>query len=543
MAKADNSGGVYPLTAASRIQDYSLTDITPTQINQILREVRNGRLEFVGRLYRMMLDTWPRFRQNINKACRSVSRLELEVKPGLVEGQEEPTPRAKEIYETIERALESCAPRPAYWELGTTEMLDALMECEAKGPVAIEIIWQIENNIWSPRCYIPVPDRALSYPTDTNQEERLMFAKKGAAFDNLQDFPPDKFLIGVRSQGGVHPIFSGAMRPLVKYWMAAVFGMGWYLQYVQLYGIPWRTIETDGSNEAMEKAETMLSDIGAQGWAVTGKGGGTLTIHDSVGGNGDNLPQAAIIELANRTCDLIFLGQTLTTDNTGTGSRALGEVHAETLSDIEKERAKWLADTLNAQLIPAIVRKNYGPLPAEEMPYICIEFPEVEDEKKTAERIKILTEIGIPMPKKWVYEVLKVPEPKDDEELFGENDSSMDSPDSPEVPEPPDVEDDSEDNIPSEEMALAAQSAIDTLRSIPLYKRPLYIGAVETVRARDISNRVELDDDQLSRMADFFAKHEDERLSASFDPESRFGLQWASWGGDAGNEWIKARKA
>lgn len=539
MAKADNTGGVYPLTAASRIQDYTLIDITPTQVNQILREVRNGRLEYVGRLYRLMHDTWPRFRQNINKACRAVSRLELEVKPGLIEGQEEPTPRAQEIYETVERALESCAPRPGYWELGQTEMLDALMECEAKGPVAVEIIWQIENNIWSPRCYIPVPDRALSYPTDSNQEERLMFAKKGAAFDNLQDFPADKFLVGVRSQGGIHPIFSGAMRPLVKYWMAAVFGMGWYLQYVQLYGIPWRTVKTDGSEGAMTAAESLLADVGAQGWAATGPGV-ELTIHDAVGGSAENLPQAAIIELANRTCDLIFLGQTLTTDNTGTGSRALGEVHADTLSDMEQERAKWLADTLNAQLIPAIVRKNYGPLPAEEMPYCEIVVPEVEDEKATAERVKILAEIGVPMTKKWVYEALKVPEPKEGEALFNE---PMPAVMPPLTPQELDTEDDEEDAIPTEEMALAAQSAIDTLRSIPLYKRPLYIGAVETVRARDISNRVELDKDQIDRMDEFFAKHEDERISASFDPESRFGLQWASWGGDAGNEWIKARKA
>jgi len=532
MAKA-KPAMIAPMTASSRQQSYSLGEITPEYVNNLLRNVRYGRLQYVYELERLMLDTWPRFRQNVNKMARAVSQLKIEVKPGEIEGQEEPSERALAVYEVVERALESVSPRPGYYELNTTEALDAILECEVKGPVAIEIVWQLQNNIWSPRCYVPFPGQCLSYPQDSRQEERLMWSKDGYNGD-LRDFERDSTLIAVRAQGGVHPIYSGAMRPLVKYWMAAVFGIGWYMQYVQLFGIPWRTIKTDGTADAMAKGEEFLADIGSSGYAVTNQDF-KLELHDGISGGAQSLPQAAIIELANRTCDLLLLGQTLTTDNTGSGSRALGDVHADTLNAMERDRAHWLSNFLTDQLIPAIVRMNFGEVPTEEMPYIVMEIPEVEDDKANAERVKLLKEMGLPMSSKWVYETLRVPEPVEGEELFGQEKEQ-------DIIDPAlDAEPDN-DLIPTEEMAMAAQSALDSNRELSLPKRMLFgLGASETSRARDLSNRTALDKATLGRMAEFFAKHATERVSASWNPDSKTARRWLAYGGDAGFEWVQSK--
>jgi phage gp29-like protein len=536
---------IAPMTAAHRQQSYSLGEITPEYVNSILRNVRYGRLQYVYELERLMLDTWPRFRQNVNKLTRAVSQLPIEIKPGEIEGQTEPSERALAVHEVVERAFESAMPRPGYFELGTTEAIDAILECEVKGPVAIEIVWQLQNNIWSPRCYVPFPGPCLSYPMSSNLEERLMWSKDGYN-GNLRDFDKDSSLIAVRAQGGLHPIFSGAMRPLVKYWMAAVFGMGWYMQYVQLFGIPWRTVATDGTPEAMAKGEEFLADIGSSGYAITNQDF-KFEVHDGVSGSAQSLPQAAIIDLANKTCDLLLLGQTLTTDNTGTGSRALGEVHADTLSDMEKDRAKWLSNFLTDQLVPAIVRMNFGEIPSEEMPYAVVEIPEVEDDKTNAERVKILKDIGLPMPSKWVYETLRVPEPMEGEELFGaEKEAAQVNPIAKQGEKPtysyydPLQED---DLIPTEEMALAAQSALDSNRTLPVWSRLVSgLGASEVSRARDLSNRTALDKATVKRMAEFFAKHESERVSASWDADSKTARRWLAHGGDAGFEWVQTVK-
>jgi len=533
MAKAKTASMISPLTASHRIRRYNLAEITPEYVNSILRQAQWGRMAFSYDLHDLMLDTWPRYRQNVNKMTRAISKLEIEIKPGEVEGQEAPSEQALAIHEIVERAIESASPRPGYFELGTTEAMDAILECEAKGPVALEIVWQLSNNIWSPRCYIPFPGRCLGYPYDGLEEDRLMWSPV-AASGQLQDFAPNGVLVGVRSQGGIHPLYSGAMRPLVKYWMAAVFGIGWYMQYTQLYGIPWRTVKTDGTQEAMDKGESFLADIGASGYAVTNQDF-ELTVHDGVSGSGDTLPQATIIELANKTCDLLFLGQSLTTDTSGVGSQALGTIHADTLTENEKSRADWLSNFLTDQLIPAIVRMNFGEIPPEEMPYACVEIPEIEDEKANAERIKLLADIGIPMSRKWVYDALGVPEPLPNEILFGST--------QPELQQAPNTQEEIVDEaVPSEEMAMAAQSALDSNRSLPVWNRVISgLGAAESSRARDISNRTAIDSAQIKRMAEFFAKHESERVSASWTYDSKAGRRWLAYGGDAGHEWVQSQ--
>jgi phage gp29-like protein len=538
MAKAKTAGTMLaPLTASHRMRRYNLGEITPEYVNSILRQAQWGRMAFSYDLHDLMLDTWPRYRQNVNKMTRAISRLKIEIKPGEVEGQEEPTPRALAIYEVVERALESVAPRPGYFELGTAEAMDAILECEAKGPVALEIVWQLSNNIWSPRCYIPFPGRSLGYPYDSNMEDRLMWSDFAAVSD-LKDFEKDRALIGVRSQGGVHPLYSGAMRPLVKYWMAAVFGMGWYMQYVQLFGIPWRTIKTDGTPDAMDKGEEFLANIGSSGTAVTNQDF-ELTLHDGVSGSANSLPQAALIELANKTCDLIFLGQSLTTDVADSGSRALGDVHADTLSENEKSRADWLSNFLTDQLVPAIVRMNFGEIPPEEMPYAVVEIPEIEDDKANADRVKVLQQIGVPMAAKWVYETLGVPEPQPGEALFGQAQEATQA-DPSGNPDPIEEEQDDE-LIPTEEMAAAAQAALDSNRTLPVWSRIVSgLGASEASRARDISNRTALDTKQVARMREFFTKHESERVSASWDADSKTARRWLAYGGDAGFEWVQS---
>jgi hypothetical protein len=91
-------------------------------------------------------------------------------------------------------------------------------------------------------------------------------------------------------------------------------------------------------------------------------------------------------------------------------------------------------------------------------------------------------------------------------------------------------------------MAIAAQSALDSNRELSLPKRMIFgLGASETSRARDLSNRTALDKATLGRMAEFFTKHESERVSASWNPDSKTARRWLAYGGDAGFEWVQSK--
>ena len=537
----ERKGVVWPVPAQYRTNDFDLSNVTPEQVRTILRNVRTGKLEDQDRLFRLMLDTWPRLRKALNEVSGAVARLEIEIKPAIREDMEEPTPQALKIYETVERAMESFAPRPGYWELDMEGGVKALVDAYAKGISTLEIVWHVQNGIVSPRCYAPVPAKYLAYPSAGNEVDRLMIAPQGANNGTLEDFPPDRFLIAVWGQGGMHPIHAANLRTLTKYWLASIYGLGWLMQFAQLFGVPWRHVETDGSEGAMSAAEEMLENIGSSGSAVTGPGV-KLNILDGVSGSAESLPQSHLMDVADRACDILLLGQTLTTDNTGTGSRALGEVHDGIRTEVLQSVASWVASILTEQLIPAIVRLNFGNIPAEDMPYAEITIPRVKDAKAAAERFKILNEAGVKMPLKWVYEELEIPEPVDGEAIFGEEDTpdELDTPDTLDELDPLEAARIEEIDLrPTAEMAANAQEALDIRRTKPASERGMT--AVGIARARDIANRTTLTPDTVKRMVSFFARHEVDKSGETWPAKGKGWQAWNGWGGDAGYRWAKSK--
>jgi phage gp29-like protein len=534
MTNAERKGIVAPLPASYRTQDYDLANVTPEQVRSILRNVRTGKLEDQDRLFRMMVDSWSRLRKCLNEVSGNVTSLSVEIKPGIREGAEEPSEQALQMQAVVERALESYAPRPSHWELDGKGMVKALIDGYAKGIAVVEIIWHVENGIVSPRCYAPVPAKYLAYPSESNTIDRLMIAPKGVNYDMLIDFPPDKFLIGIWQQGGCHPIHSANLRSLTKFWLAAIYGLGWYMQYCQLFEIPWRHIETDGSEGAMAAAQEMLDNIGSSGTAVTGPGV-KLNILQGVSGSGDKTPAANLMDIADRACDILMLGQTLTTDVGSSGSRALGDVHASVRGDVLQSVATWVGGIITTQLIPAIVRMNFGAgVASEDMPYAEIVIPKPKDEKAIAERVKILREIGVPVTSKWLYEELGIPEPQDGEEVFGEI--------APLPPLEPEITEAARNEIdlrPTEDMAKAAQDALEIRRQKPASQRGMT--AVGIARARDIANRSQLSPDTVKRMVSFFARHEVDKKGSTWDEKGKGWQAWNGWGGDPGREWANAK--
>jgi len=540
----ERKGIVWPIPTTYRTNDYDLANVTPEQVRTILRNVRTGKLEDQDRLFRLMLDTWPRLRKALNEVSGAVSRLKMEIKPAIRDGQEEPTPQAIRIKDVVERALNSYSPKPGHWELDTGQMVNALIDAYAKGISVVEIVWQNENNIVSPRCYAPVPAKYLAFPNFSNEIDRLMIAPNGANNSVLEDFPVDRFVIGIWSQGGAHPIYGANLRALTKYWLASIYGLGWLMQFAQLFGIPMRTAKTDGSEEALNKAEDMLESIGSSGWAATGPGV-DFEIHSAISGSGDSLPQSHLMDVADRACDILMLGQTLTTDNTGTGSRALGDVHAGIRSEVLQSVSSWVASIVTSQLIPAIVRMNFGTVASEDMPYCEMDIPVIKDEKAIAERVKIYKEIGIAMPKQWLYDELGIPVPLEGEDVFGEE-MSADLVEMPVDDLPPEIipqEIESAradvDLRPTEEMARNAARALDVRRAKPQSERGMI--AVGLARARDISNRVELSPETVKRMVSFFARHEVDKQGSSWSEQGKGWQAWHGWGGDEGFAWAKRK--
>jgi hypothetical protein len=168
----------------------------------------------------------------------------------------------------------------------------------------------------------------------------------------------------------------------------------------------------------IDAVSDMLRNMGTAAWGAFPQGTDLQMVHGSTPGvAGASEPTERLMYLADRACDLIFLGQTLTSQEGSSGSYALGSVHREVELDLYENYAAYVIDVMNNQFIPAIVELNWGN--SDELPFLEVELNRPEKDKQIVERDKTLfVDMGLPVSKQWLYDRHKVPAPGPEEDLF-----------------------------------------------------------------------------------------------------------------------------
>jgi hypothetical protein len=144
--------------------------------------------------------------------------------------------------------------------------------------------------------------------------------------------------------------------------------------------------------------------LAAAGYAMIPEGSDVQLLEAAKGGT-DN-PQNHLINVADRVCDILILGQTLTTDVGDSGSRALGDVHATVRLDNLQDACNWAAQNVNDQIIRRTIALNYGN--TDEVPYLETKFESAEDPVQMATRDQILISMGMELPQDQIYERHKI---------------------------------------------------------------------------------------------------------------------------------------
>jgi phage gp29-like protein len=378
--------------------------MTPRQIELILREALTGsspRRE--QELYQLMTATWPRLLKNTEEVKTAVLGLDWLLKDA---PEESLVPGARAL---IERARNGMAGDPCGDGHGWRATLSALLDAWHRGVSISEIHWEYRGgartrHAWLPKQTTDVPawhfgwengaaggGRLRLYPDDTQQGV---------------DFPPHKFLIAVRKAGKGHPSGTALLRCLAWFWCSANFSHEWLLNFAQIFGQPFRwATYAAGQDGVKEDLAAMMAAMGSAAYGV-GPEGTKIEWHEAAK-SGENNPQAYVLKLADEACDLLILGQTLTSSAGDAGSRALGEVHQDVRSDIIDAAAAWLAELLNEQLIPAIIAVNLGDLDEDSaLPYFEPARKSKKDGKLIAETLQILLAAGIPLLRSEVYEAI-----------------------------------------------------------------------------------------------------------------------------------------
>jgi phage gp29-like protein len=422
-SRADWGDSINVPLARDRMLEYFEREQLPGDVKSTLAAALHGDLHLQSMLFNAMLDTWPKLQKAIEEIGRKVSVAPWKVHPFAKRG-EKPTPKAEAVAKEFEALIWGMKPRAARLECGLEDTIKDIVRGYYYGHGVNEIRWfQNQDGEWAPRCTKSVPARFFGYPADyglqEDPEDRLMFDPEGGmGMRRFVDFPENRFLVAIHRGHGGHPSVSAPLRALTAYWLAAVYGLKWFMNFTQLYGIPWRHAEV-GDSKDENAVKNALASIGSNGFIVT-KAGTKINILGPGSTSAASLPQRELVALADQQCDQFILGQTLTSGvSADGGSRALGEVHQGTLDGVVDGIADFVGGILTHQLIPAIAAANYGDS-LSEFPELWAKREEVKDEKALAERDEKIgiTSGKVPVSKAWFYERHGVPMPAETDELL-----------------------------------------------------------------------------------------------------------------------------
>lgn len=405
---------------------------TPNYVRGVLDQALAGDLGMQAEMMAMMLDTWPRLRKNLHELRSGAARARYSVNPAMPAGGTEATPAAMDRADLVRQMISNWGPAPGSDESGFEDTLYDLADALGSGLSVVEVLWEEAwrsdgRMVIRPRAGVWVPPRYLGYGNDGRLIQRTRQDGGGLRIEG------EKWLVGRHKSASGPAAGYGLLRPLAWWWCAAQWGRDWLLNYAQVFGQPirWAEYEPGMDPQHLAVLDEMLEHMAASSWGRF-PAGVKLTLVEAKGTAADN-PQRVIIEMADTVCDILLLGQTLTTDVGDSGSRALGDVHADVRRERVQQLAQWLADVLNYQLVPAICRLNYGD--SEDCPVVSPDFTAPPDPDKLAARLHLMVNVGMRVPLAWAHEQLGVPIPEGDEPVLQ----------SPAKPASPDAEEEEED--------------------------------------------------------------------------------------------------
>jgi phage gp29-like protein len=380
------------------------TKYHPARVSSILQDAVTNGTDLVPQweLFDAMESLWPRLTKNLFELKNAVSRSHFIVEPFIEDGKQEPSATAKAKADLIERAIKSMDSKPGSMATGFEDGLFDLCDAIGKGIAVLEIDWELEEDgMILPDSFTWVHPYYYGFPTDST---KLALKPDGVSW---VEWPENKFIIASFKTKSGALASQGFLRPLAWWYSATQFSKDWILRFAERFGIPMRvaTYNQALSTDVKAAISAMLENMGSAGWAALPEGV-KVDLIEAVS-SATNNPQERVQQLADKNCDLLLLGQTLTSDVGDSGSRALGDVHAAIRTERVQMLARWVADVLNYQLIPSILELNYGD--DSECPTIVADFTEEEDPLIMAQRDQALSAIGMVFPQQFMEQRHHIP--------------------------------------------------------------------------------------------------------------------------------------
>ena len=208
------------------------------------------------------------------------------------------------------------------------------------------------------------------------------------------------------------PLRVTLMRATAWLWVIKHYAIADWAAFSEQFGSPWRVASWEGVISATEREqlEAALRDLASDAYLV----------HNSkaeikfVEANRGTQPFADMVDYVDAKMSILWLGQTLTTEQQSVGSLALGQVHDNTrvsiaLADMQRE-----ARFIRQNIIRPMIRFRFPENP--EMPIPIWTRRQVDEQNADAERVnmdklRLAKDLGLAVADEQAYDLLGLEPP------------------------------------------------------------------------------------------------------------------------------------
>jgi phage gp29-like protein len=424
--------------AWSKFFSTPLYDFNPESLLFLKQSGDAGYLAERDRLFAAMYGEWDVLLKDVNKMCNAVSTLNYTVVPTIEEGNEAHA-TAKKVADIVKKALWMRSPNNELgeWRHTFLQMIGTLYHAICRSVNVHEIIWERSAGLVYPRCYAPVQPNYYGWAVQAKEPDRLVLYRDGNPYGKGEPFPKGKFIVAINPNGPDHPMRAAQFISLVGWFGAAKWGLPWLMKYCQVFGLPWRKFTVGSEEDKAAKLAELASNPVISDTVVFGDENVEII---NAAASGASIPQAEILRLAENACHKLILGQTLTSDTSDNGgSLAQAKVHAGVMADEVMYVGNYVCEILNQQLIPEIVRANFGAIPVELIPELRCAVPQAEANLDQLQMYKGLQEMGVRLVEADVCDKFGVPIAGPDDKVLEPAGQQAAQPGMPgEVPQPDD---------------------------------------------------------------------------------------------------------
>jgi phage gp29-like protein len=377
---------------------YPSVGMTPSRLRAFLQSADGGSPRMQFELFAEMLQKWPRLAAVENTRRLALTGLDWEIVS------------AGEAAEEAERAADFCREALARVER-FREVLDHLAQAIGRGIAVAELVWEAGQLV----DMVPVPNSRLV--ADPHEPWRLrILTEEDPALGIALDEYPAKWIVHQPHAALGRNFEGGLLRASALLYLAQTLSFKDWLIYSQIAGMPVRVAQFEPGTPEADKQQLlkMLAALGTDAVAIIGKNVDLKFVEPARGGP---RPYQPLQDYCNTEITILWLGQHLTTDVRGSGSRAAAEIHDRVREDLLVSDIAAEGRTMRRDLLTPLVQSRFGEGVA--VPQFRRALVQSVDTKALADTLAVaVNQLGLAVPRQWVHQALGIPLPRGDEPVL-----------------------------------------------------------------------------------------------------------------------------